>query len=383
MIAILPEFPATHEKSTGIFIRRMGWGLFLVAVGLAGCSRQEQTGQKAPPVPVAVGRVEHVQTLRTLSVSGTVVSPFAPTHPSFLAAGRVEEVVPREGDYVKKGALLARLDAADYRNAAASARAQAAQARVAAERATSEYDRMAFLFERQSLARNDFEKFKAVADAAALKLDEARAAARIQQKRLTDTVLYAPVSGFVSRRLVEPGQTAAAGAPAFEIVRLDPVEILVGVPEGDIHLVKIGQKARVTLPALPESAFEGTVRVINVSADSRTRTYMTRIVLPNPGHQLRVGMVAEAAISGDQKVDAMTLPTTAIVHDPQGAPLVYVYDPGQQRAYARRVALGALIGAEVEIRDGLSGAEAVVVAGQNKLRDGAAVTVTDASGSAH
>ncbi len=92
-------------------------------------------------------------------------------------------------------------------------------------------------------------------------------------------------------------------------------------------------------------------------------------------------MVAEAAISGDQKVDAMTLPATAIVRDPQGAPLVYVYDQDQQRAYARRVTLGALIGEGVEIRAGLSGAEAVVVAGQNKLRDGAEVSLTDASGS--
>jgi len=382
MVAILPELFTTYEKSTGIFIRSMRWGLFLVVMGLAGCSQQDQTGQKAPPVPVAVSRVEHVQTLRTLSVSGTVVSPFAPTHPSFLVAGRVEKVVPREGDYVKKGTLLACLDASDYRNAAASARAQADQARVAAERAKNEYARMAFLFERQSLARNDFEKFKAAADAAALKLDEARAAARIQQKRLTDTLLYAPVSGFVSRRLVEPGQTAAAGAPAFEIVRLDPVEILVGVPETDIYLVKVGQKARVTLPALPERTFEGTVRVINVSADSRTRTYMTRIAIPNPEHQLRVGMVAEAVIIGDEKMDAMTLPVTAIVRDPQGAPLVYVYDQDQQRAYSRRVTLGALIGEGVEIKAGLSGTEAVVVAGQNKLRDGAEVSLTDASGSA-
>ena len=76
---------------------------------------------------------------------------------------------------------------------------------------------------------------------------------------------------------IEPGDTAAPGQPVFEIVQMDPVEVNVGVPETDVHLVRIGQKAEITVPALPGKSFQGTVRVINVSADPNTRTYMTRI----------------------------------------------------------------------------------------------------------
>ena len=116
----------------------------------------------------------------------------------------------------------------------------------------------------------------------------------------------APVSGYISKRPIEPGSTASPGSPAFEIIQIDPVEVNVGVPETDVHLVKIGQKADITVPALPGNSFQGTVRVINVSADPNTRTYMTRIAVANPGHLLRVGMVAEATIRGDRTVTMVT-----------------------------------------------------------------------------
>ncbi len=334
---------------------------------------------KSAPVPVSLGRVKHIKTVKTIPVSGTVVSPFAPAYVSFLVAGRVQAALPREGEYVEKGQLLASLDPTDYRSALDGASAQVSEARVASEQAKKEYERMAFLFERKSLARNDFDKIKAASDATALKLEQAAAAEKVRKKQLEDTALNAPVSGFISKRMAEPGQTVAAGTPLFEIVRMDPVEILVGVPETDIHLVSEGQKADVTLPALPGQSFEGTVRVINVSSDPGTRTYMTRVTIQNPEHILRLGMVAEARISCDDEIEVITLPGDAVVRDPQGAPLVYVYYPEQGRAYSKRVTAGRLTGDVLEIRDGLSGDEKIVVAGQDKLRDGIEVTVVNNS----
>ncbi len=179
------------------------------------------------------------------------------------------------------------------------------------------------------LPENDFEKFKAAYLSAKQQVDQAVANEKIAQKHLSDASLYAPTSGFISKRSIEPGQTASPGVTIFEIVQLDPVEINVGVPETDIHLVRIGQKAAVMIPALPGESFEGKVRVINVSADQNTRTYMTRIVVPNPTHILRVGMVAEARIEGDRLLDLMTLPAQTILRDPQGATIVFVYYSGQ------------------------------------------------------
>ncbi|MGB7763281.1 MAG: efflux RND transporter periplasmic adaptor subunit, partial [Bryobacteraceae bacterium] len=176
-------------------------------------------------------------------------------------------------------------------------------------------------------------------------------------------------------RSIEIGDMASAGRPVFQIVQLDPVEISVGVPETDIHLVRTGQTATLQIPALPGDAFQGIVRVINVAADPSTRTYMVRIAVPNPKYALRLGMIAEAQIRGDRQLDLMTLPGDAIVHDPQGATTVFVYFPDQGRVYSRRVEVGTVYGTEVEIRNGLSATEWVVLAGQSKLRDGSAVTV--------
>jgi multidrug efflux pump subunit AcrA (membrane-fusion protein) len=105
---------------------------------------------------------------------------------------------------------------------------------------------------------------------------------------------------------------------------------------------------------------------------------MVRIAVPNPKRVLRLGMIATAQIQGDRQRDVMTVPGGAIVHDPQGATLLFVYFPEQKRVYSRRVEVGTVYGSDVEIRSGLSGTEQLVLAGQSKLRDGSAVTVVEA-----
>ena len=197
------------------------------------------------------------------------------------------------------------------------------------------------------------------------------------RKRLADATLCAPASGYIAKRLIEPGVTAAQGVPVFEIVQMDRVEVSVGIPETDIHVVRIGQKAAITVPALPGKSFEGTVRIINVSAEPDTRTYMTRITVPNPERLLRVGMVAEAAVREDRTVSMVTLPGEAVVRDPQGATQVFVYYPDQKRVYTKRVEVGSLINKDIEIKSGLSGNELIVLGGQTWLRNGSVVSAAE------
>ncbi len=373
------EVNRESRKSRGIAMKPV-WTivLFLAALTLVACSQGH--GGEAPAVntiPIRIGHVRHVQEHEFSSVSGTVASPEEPVEVSFLVSGKVIKVSPREGDYVKKGQLLAQIDPTDYSLALEAAGAKANQAKVELDRSRDEYGRMKFLYNSRSLAKNDFEKFKAAYLSAVQLVGQAVASKKLAGKHLRDTFLYAPASGYISRRSIEPGETASPGRPAFEIVKLDPVEINVGVPETDIHLVRVGQRAIVTIPALPGKSFEGRVRVINVSADPTTRTYMTRIDVPNPDHILRIGMVAEARIEGATTVNLMTLPAQTILRDSQGATIVYVYYPEQGRVYARRVETGAVYGTDIVIRSGLSGDEAIVFAGQDRLRDGALVSLAD------
>ena len=385
--------------------------LVISVMACTGERDKKQTNTDA--VPVTVGKVQKVQDHETIFVSGTVSTPDSPPVVSFLVSGKVIFVGPREGEYVRKGQVLAQIDPTDFRLSLKIAQAQKdnahaalekamnsarpevlEQARIAYERAEDEYRRMKMLYESNSLAPNDFQKFKATYETAKQQYEQAKAGGQkedkelsratydqadahlqVAAKALSDATLHAPVSGYISKRLIETGDTASAGRPVFEIVQLDTVEANVGVPETDIHLVKIGQKASITFPALPKQSFEGTVRIINVSADPGTRTYMTRISVPNPGHVIRIGMVAEAKIAGDRKISMMTVPGEAIVRDDQGATMVFVYFPEQRRVYSKRVKIGAFRGTEVEIKEGLSGNESIVIAGQDHLRDGMPVTI--------
>ena len=352
---------------------------FILGVSLSACtSEQHKKEADSEAVPVTVGRVQQVQERETISVSGTISTQNAPAQLSFLVSGKVLSVGPREGEYVKKGQVLASLDPTDYQLPLAAAKAQADQARVGYERAEDEFKRMKMLYDANSLAPNDFQKYKAAHDSAKQQHEQAVASEKLSRKRLTDGTLHAPTSGYIAKRSIEPGDTAAPGRVVFEIVQMDPVEVNIGVPETDVNLVKIGQQADITVPALPGKSFSGTVRVINVSADPGTRTYMTRISVANQEHALRVGMVAEVTIRGDRTIAMATLPGDAVVRDPQGATQVYVYYPDQKRVYAKRVEIGAAVNRNVEIKNGLEGNELIVLAGQTKLRNGLTVAATEA-----
>ena len=392
-------------------------GLYCVSVGclclLAACQRAVQaTSEDTVAVPIQVRTPAVVERPESLAASGSVEGSET-ADVAFQVSGKVSRVLVEEGQYVSKGQLIAELEPTDYRNALDAARAQREAAEAAAQKAAAgprkqeleqarielvrwedEYKRMKFLVERKSLPPNDFQKIEAAynaareryqmavegtrmedrasADAQAL---AAKARASEELKRLGDTRLLAPIAGNISMRRIDPGQTVSAGAPVLSIVNLNPVKVRVGVPEAEIAKVKHGARAEVSLPSLGGRRFEGQVGIIGVSAEAASRTYTVKIVVPNPGPVLLAGMVAEARIFGPAKARTLTIPAEAIVRDPQGATEAFIYYGDRKRVYSRRIEVGLPVGNEVEIRSGLQGDEQIVVAGQQKLREGSRVLV--------
>ncbi len=382
------------------------------AAALTSCRQEVHAKSEPPSVPVQVRAPAVVERLETVTASGWVEGSET-ADVAFLVGGKVARVLVEEGQHVTKGQLLAELEPTDYRNAfnAAAAQKDAAQAaaekaeagvrkqeleqaRIEYERWADEYRRMKFLVERNSLPPNDFQKVEASYNAAreryemaqegtrkedrATALAQARAAkaqTSEEQKRLDDTRLVAPISGNISMRKADPGQTVAPGMPVFSIVDLNPAKIRVGVPEAEIAKVKLGAKTEVVIPSLGGRQFAGRVGIIGVAAEPNSRTYTVKIIVPNPGPVLLAGMVAEARIFGRATARALTIPGEAIVHDPQGAPVVFLYFPDTKRVYARKVEVGPPVGAEVEVSSGLQGGEQIVVAGQQKLREGMLVEI--------
>lgn len=364
------------------------------------------------PVPVRLRTPMGVNEPVSVAASGSVEANVTALT-AFQIAGRVAKVYVDEGQAVVKGQVLAELDATDYRNAldAANAQADAAkagdqkaqaglrpqeleQARIDAERSEAEYKRMKFLFDHQSLAANDFQKYEAAYKASHQRYEmalqgtrgeeklvagaQARAAGAQMheaQKRLGDCRLLAPISGFIGMRRIDVGDTVAAGTPVISVLDLNPAKVRVGIPEAEIGKVQQGARAAVVIPSLEGRSFEGKVEALGVASDAATRTYTAKIAVPNPERVLRAGMVSQTRIYGTGMVNALTVPGEAIVRDARGVTLVYVYYPAQQRVYGRRVEVGGLIGNEVEIKSGLTAADQVVIAGQQNVREGSAVHV--------
>src|SRR5208282_2205350 len=372
---------------------------------LTSCRQEVRANSEPTAVPVQLRTPAILKRAESVGASGSVEGSET-ADVAFLVGGKVARVLVEEGQHVTKGQLLAEIEPTDYRNAFDTAAAQKAaslaeslkaeaglrkqeveEARINLGRWEDEYKRMKYLVERKSLPPNDFQKIEASYNDAHQRYEmavegtrkedieaaEAQARATAAQaseegKRLGDTRLLAPITGNISMRRIDPGQTVAAGAPVFSIVNLNPAKVRVGVPEAEIGKVTRGSRAEISLPSLGGRCFEGQVEIIGVSAEAASRTYAVKIVVPNPGPVLLSGMVAEARISGPAKERVLTIPGEAIVRDPQGATNVYVYYPERGRVYARRIEVGPPIGDEVEIRSGLNSEEQVVVGGQQKLR---------------
>ena len=396
-------------------LKKYVFALILLAcfAALTSCAHVTQAASDPAPMPVQVRTPAVVERPESVSASGAVEGSET-TDVAFLVGGRVSRVLVEEGQYVGRGQLLAEIEPTDYRNAVniAVAQKEAAQevarkadaglrkqeveqARIDLDRWEDEYKRMKLLVERKSLPPNDFHKIEDYYNAAKQRYDmavegtrmedrltataQARAAeaqATQEHKRLTDTQLFAPISGSIGMRRVDPGSNAAPGAAVFSIVNLNPAKIRVGVPEAEIGKVHQGAEAEVSIPSLGGKCFKGKVAIIGVAAEAASRTYTVKIVVPNPGPVLLAGMIAEARIFGPNKVQSLTIPGETIVPDAQGAPTVFTYFSDRKRVYARRVEPGSAAGSEVEIRSGLRGDEQIVVAGQQKVREGSLVEIT-------
>ncbi len=382
---------------------------------MTACGRQaaeKEDAGREPAIAVRVQPPDRVRRPVIVAASGSVEA-IRTADLGFQIPGRVVQVFVEEGQSVRKGQVIAELDPVDYQYGLQASEGQAGiaqanrekaqagtraeeleQARAAYDKAENEYRRYRELFERKSMAPVDFAKVEASYRAASAQYEMARNGARkedraaaeaavkqaeaqvnVSRKRLADTRLIAPIAGIVARRSVDPGEIISAGAPVFSIVNLNPARVRVGIPEADIGRIRLGQSSTVAVPALGGAEFKGTVELVGVAADPNSRSFTVKLLVPNPNLLLKAGMIAEASIEASGIVNTIVIPGEAIVQDPQGSTLVYVYYPDRKRVHARRVETGSVRDRGVEINSGLSGDELLVVAGQHKVREGSLVEV--------
>lgn len=334
--------------------------LACVCFALSACSgRADSERSDAAPVRVETVLPRLLDGATVIAYSGTIeASESIPL--SFAGVGSVARVLVVEGDAVRRGQLLAVLDTSTTRNALDMALATQAQAEDA-------YNRLLPMSRSGTLP--EIKLIEAESN-----LNRARSSVLIARKNLSDCQLRAPVDGIVGSRDVEPGMNAVPNLTSISIVRIGKVFARVAIPENEISSIRKGQQATVRIAALGDASSDGAVEEIGVVADPLAHAYPVRIGIPNRGGTIRPGMVCRVSIDGSSAASALVLPDEAVMVDEAGRHYVFVAEKGA--AVRKFVRHGGYAGDGIAVTGGIGRSDAVIVGGQHKLVDHAAVSVS-------
>lgn len=329
--------------------------LFAILLTMAGCKQNQETvTNKVTSIKVKTQTVQTTTGLSSLRYSGTVEA--AQTIPlSFQSSGTVEQVLVQEGDAVYKGQLLAVVNKTDNLSFYNSAQADYQQAKDA-------YDRLKQVYDKGSLSEVKWVEMET-------NLKKAESQLELAKNSLDKCNLYAPTSGWVGKRNVEPGQSALSSFSPIELVKIETVLVKLSVPENEIGKIRKGMIAAFTISALDNKSFEGIITSIGVVADQFSRTYEVKMKVENSNLEIKPGMVCDVVLSTNSKKEMVIVPYNSVTKDSKGKSFVYVISPDQKSVRKQIITVGGYQSSGLEILSGLTNNQIIVVEGKEKLTD--------------
>lgn len=338
-------------------------------LALAGCGKKAETVEDVRPVRVlqlspAAGKTE-------FEFSGEV-RPRIESRLGFRVGGKISARLVDVGASVRKGQPLARLDPTDLALAETGARAQFEAAKTDRDLAASDLKRYKELAARNFISAAELHRRQATYDSAASRLEQAQANLRNQSNQTGYAVLTADADGVVTAIDTEVGQVVTPGQPVIRVAQTAEKEVAIGLPEDQVDMLRGTSDVSIHTWSEPDRALPGRVREISAAADPVTRTYPTRVSIPNPPADLRIGMTAVVSFTRTGETAAIRVPLTALLQD-RGSNQVWVYQPGQGGSGTVKpvpVTLGEAQGNLIEVRQGLTPGQTIVTAGVHLLKAG-------------
>ncbi|MFZ2508486.1 MAG: efflux RND transporter periplasmic adaptor subunit, partial [Steroidobacteraceae bacterium] len=349
--------------------------MFATALALTACdlANGDSAGDKAkdevPAVPVEVAATRRAE----MAAVYTGTAPIESERKAFVmpkVRGEIRQVLVDEGERVREGQVLARLDGDQLR-------LEVALAEATMRKLERDYARNTELQAKGLISAVSIDNLK-------YELEAARASWELARLQLSYTEIRSPISGTVTQRLdvVKVGNTVtpvggvieSADSALFVVEDLDTLILRVNVPERELAKLAVGQIAELGFDAVPGQAFAGRIALVSPYVDAETATFSVRIRVTETGGLLRPGMFARVAIVYERKPDALQIPRTALLEG-DGPQKVFVVQDG--KADERPVTLGLSSGAYVEVVTGLKDGEQVVVVGQAAVKPGAMVRVVN------
>jgi RND family efflux transporter MFP subunit len=342
---------------------------------------------------------EAVETVTTVEVShGTIEQTVAATGSVEVRrkvlvtaepGSRISTLYFNEQDIVAKGQILAKLDDIELFTQLRQMEATQSLAKSNLQNAEALLEQSKILFEKGYIARQEVEAAQQQVDVYRAQIEEKKAATQLLKAKIERSYIRAPISGAVTRKLVEVGGIVSDGSRGFsggsggqlqpigiaEIAALEGLEFHVDVDQTEIGMIKRGQRAVITLDAFPDQQFMGTVEEVTLSSveemGGRVR-YKVRVELQRSDASLRLGMTGTIEFIVSRQEHVLTLPTSALMQR-GGEEYVFVVEEG--RAHLRSVRTGLHNEDIFEVVAGIEAGEAVIDRGRSRVKDGQAVEV--------
>jgi membrane fusion protein (multidrug efflux system) len=358
---------------------------------LTGCSGQDGEGQQAgaggmPPAAVVVQQA----TLADVTVRQDYAGRARGAREVEVRArisGILEQRLYEEGQMVREGDALFRIDRKPAAAALQRARAQRQVAEADVQQAEREWNRISSLFERNAVSERDRDSAQSALELARANLAVANAGVAQAELDLGYTDVTAPISGVTSLEDFPEGSLIDTGTLLTTIVQLDPVHVRFALPENDANIRRAAREgmvradqeqnvsARLVLADGSEYDLDGRIDFTASTLDPRTGTVSARAVFPNPEQVIVPGQFVRVRVELQSFDDVITVPERAVTQG-QNGPVVYVVDD-DSKARVREVELGPVSDGRQILLSGLDEGDRYIVSGLVNLRDGAAVNVTN------
>lgn len=272
--------------------------------------------------------------------------------------GIVQELEVEEGDYVRAGQVLAKIEDDQYR-------IESERAKATLDRLNNEYNRNKELFEKNLISaevyensRYEFESQKSVYELAKLNYDF--------------TSIKSPISGVISERFIKVGNMIGTDQQVFKVTDFDPIQANLFIPEHERSKMKKGQLAELIADAIPGQVFTGKIERISPTIDPLTGTFKVTVYLDDNDDLLRPGMFGRVKIVYDTRFNTKMIPKSAIISEDETQSVFVIKD---SLAFRKTITTGYVNGVTVEVVDGLEDGEIVVTTGQGSLTDSTRVNV--------
>jgi RND family efflux transporter MFP subunit len=333
--------------------------------------------------------VQELKVANSARYSASIV-PYTQVDLSFKSNGYVDRILQvksvdggmrnvDQGDFVKRGTVLALVQQQDYVDKLQQAKAQLSRADAEQEKAKLGFDRTSALYGSQAATKPDLDNAKAQLDSAAASVSSSKAQISEAQVALDYCSLRAPFDGWILKRSVDIGSLVGPATNGFTIADTRSVKAVFGIPDVAIGSIKRGQVLDITTDALP-GKYQGRVTTISASADQKSRVYAVEVAIPNGKDLLKSGMIATLAVGGEEITrPVLAVPMEAVVRDPRQpntfAVLIADAHGDSASVHLRPVEIGDAYGNMVAIHSGLRANEQVVTTGASIVKDGDQVRI--------